>query len=178
MFKSVPRVLAALGPALVYIFAGIAVIHGNLSIGSVVTLAALLPKLSEPIRAYSGFYIDINVVEKIGEKFQQFLSAPREIQYDLPEREMAFDTVEFADVSLKNERGTVLDGISFRIEKGEKNSDRWRNRLWENHAVKDDRRIGEPKRRNSNGWRGKYCRNQLPTATGAYPGNPAGKLCV
>ena len=35
MFKSVPRVLAALGPALVYIFAGIAVIHGNLSIGSV-----------------------------------------------------------------------------------------------------------------------------------------------
>lgn len=41
MFKSVPRVLAALGPALVYIFAGIAVIHGNLSIGSVVTLAAL-----------------------------------------------------------------------------------------------------------------------------------------
>ncbi len=79
MFKSVPRVLAALGPALVYIFAGIAVIHGNLSIGSVVTLAALLPKLSEPIRAYSGFYIDINVVEKIGEKFQQFLSAPREI---------------------------------------------------------------------------------------------------
>ena len=82
MFKSVPRVLAALGPALVYIFAGIAVIHGNLSIGSVVTLAALLPKLSEPI--------------------------------------MAFDTVEFADVSLKNERGTVLDGISFRIEKGEK----------------------------------------------------------
>ena len=120
MFKSVPRVLAALGPALVYIFAGIAVIHGNLSIGSVVTLAALLPKLSEPIRAYSGFYIDINVVEKIGEKFQQFLSAPREIQYDLPEREMAFDTVEFADVSLKNERGTVLDGISFRIEKGEK----------------------------------------------------------
>ena len=120
MFKSVPRVLAALGPALVYIFAGIAVIHGNLSIGSVVTLAALLPKLSEPIRAYSGFYIDINVVEKIGEKFQQFLSAPREIQYDLPEREMAFDTVEFADVSLKNERGTVLDGISFRIEKGKK----------------------------------------------------------
>lgn len=120
MFKSVPRVLAALGPALVYIFAGIAVIHGNLSIGSVVTLAALLPKLSEPIRAYSGFYIDINVVEKIGEKFQQFLSAPREIQYDLPEREMAFDTVEFVDVSLKNERGTVLDGISFRIEKGEK----------------------------------------------------------
>ena len=120
MFKSVPRVLAALGPALVYIFAGIAVIHGNLSIGSVVTLAALLPKLSEPIRAYSGLYIDIPVVEKIGEKFQQFLSAPREIQYDLPEREMAFDTVEFADVSLKNERGTVLDGISFRIEKGEK----------------------------------------------------------
>ena len=33
---------------------------------------------------------------------------------------MAFDTVEFVDVSLKNERGTVLDGISFRIEKGEK----------------------------------------------------------
>lgn len=99
------------------------------------TLAALLPKLSEPIRAYSGFYIDINVVEKIGEKFQQFLSAPREIQYDLPEREMAFDTVEFADVSLKNERGTVLDGISFRIEKG-KNSDRWRNRLWETTLLK------------------------------------------
>ena len=32
MFKSVPRVLAALGPALVLFFAGIAVIHGNLSI--------------------------------------------------------------------------------------------------------------------------------------------------
>lgn len=141
------------------------------------TLAALLPKLSEPIRAYSGFYIDINVVEKIGEKFQQFLSAPREIQYDLPEREMAFDTVEFADVSLKMNAERCSMAFLFGLKKG-KNSDRWRNRLWENHAVKDDRRIGEPKRRNSNGWRGKYCRNQLPTATGAYPGNPAGKLCV
>lgn len=118
MFKSVPRVLAALGPALVYIFAGIAVIHGNLSIGSVVTLAALLPKLSEPIRAYSGFYIDINVVEKIGEKFQQFLSAPREIQYDLPEREMAFDTVEFVDVSLKMNAERCSMAFLFGLKRG------------------------------------------------------------
>lgn len=120
MFKSIPRVLAALGPALVYIFAGIAVIHGKVSIGSVVTLAALLPKLSEPIRAYSGFYIDIHVVEKIGEKFQQFLHAPREIQYDLPVRDMTFDTVEFTDVSVENERGKVIHNLSFQIEKGEK----------------------------------------------------------
>ena len=72
MFKSVPRVLAALGPALVYIFAGITVIHGNLSIGRC-DVSRTLPKLSEPIRAYSGFYIDINVVGKSGEKFQQFI---------------------------------------------------------------------------------------------------------
>ena len=109
MFKSVPRVLAALGPALVYIFAGIAVIHGNLSIGSVVTLAALLPKLSEPIRAYSGFYIDINVVEKIGEKFQQFLSAPREIQYDLPEREKVARQNYQKAVAERMEKATTLE---------------------------------------------------------------------
>ncbi len=83
---------------------------------------------------------------------------------------MAFDTVEFADVSLKNERGTVLDGISFRIEKGEKIAIVGETGCGENHAVKDDRRIGAPKRRNSNGWRGKYCRNQLPTATGSISG--------
>lgn len=178
MFKSVPRVLAALGPALVYIFAGIAVIHGNLSIGSVVTLAALLPKLSEPIRAYSGFYIDINVVEKIGEKFQQFLSAPREIQYDLPEREMAFDTVEFADVSLKNERGTVLDGISFRIEKGEKIAIVGETGCGKTTLLKMIVGLVSPNAGTVMVGGEKYCRNQLPTATGAYPGNPAGKLCV
>lgn len=84
------------------------------------TLAALLPKLSEPIRAYSGFYIDINVVEKIGEKFQQFLSAPREIQYDLPEREMAFDTVEFVDVSLKMNAERCSMAFLFGLKKGKK----------------------------------------------------------
>ena len=56
-------------------------------------------------------------MEKIGEKFQQFLSAPREIQYDLPEREMAFDTVEFAVYCPKREQTVNPSGNNYAVFK-------------------------------------------------------------
>lgn len=65
----------------------------------------------------------------------------------------------------------------FRIEKGEKIAIVGEPAVG-NHAVKDDRRIGAPKRWEGKGWRGKYRRSKLPTAAGACPGNSAGKLCV
>lgn len=120
MFKSVPRVLAALGPALVYIFARNC---GHSWKSEHRKRCDVSRTFAEAERTDPGVFRVLYRYQCRGEnrgKVPAVFIRTTEIQYDLPEREMAFDTVEFADVSLKNERGTVLDGISFRIEKGEK----------------------------------------------------------
>lgn len=121
VFKSIPRVLSALSPAIVYVVAGIAVIRGNLSIGFLVSLVTLVPKLNEPIKAYANFYVEINNLETLSERIVEYMNAPIDQKYSNKRKDKLCCTpIVFKNVCLAREQRTILSDLSFVIEQDKK----------------------------------------------------------
>jgi ATP-binding cassette subfamily B protein len=121
-FWMVLGLFGSIGPAVVYWYGGHRVIGGEASLGTVVALAALLPRLFQP--ASSLLNLNVNVLSSLAlfERIFDYLDLEQEIRdkpnaIDLPPVE---GEIEFQDVSFEYIKGQpVLRDVSFRIEPGQ-----------------------------------------------------------
>ena len=135
------QLVAALAQALVYGLGGYLAIRGELSAGTVVTLALLLTQLYGPLTALSNARVDImsalvsfDRVFEVLDLAPMVADAPDAAELGAEARSIEFDDVRFgyptaADVSLasledvavldRTAAAEVLDGVSFRAEPGQ-----------------------------------------------------------
>lgn len=121
VFKNFPRVLNALAPAVVFIVGGIQVFNGTLTLGNLITITALLPAINGPIRSFTSFFMTIKTLRPSLSKVESYLNLPAESSI---ENQCAYsglkEKIVFKDIGVQNERGHILENISFEINKGEK----------------------------------------------------------
>ncbi len=112
----------ALGPAIVYWYGGQRVIGGDASIGTVVALAALLPRLFGPISSLLN--LNVNVLSSLAlfERIFDYLDLEHEIREKPDARPLINPEgrIEFRNVTFAYTPGQpVLKDVSFEIEPGE-----------------------------------------------------------
>ena len=59
LFKSIPRFLDAFAPALIFLIGGYLIPSGQVTVGELVGITVLLPRLNAPIRYYSAYSMEI-----------------------------------------------------------------------------------------------------------------------
>jgi ATP-binding cassette, subfamily B, bacterial len=131
---------AALATALVYGFGGIAAVHGELQVGTVVALASYLTRLYQPLTQLSNVNLDVMTALVSFERIFEVLDIEPMIEedpdaVDVPRgnASIAFEDVDFTypsagEVSLASlesvavlesgQRGEVLHDVSFTVESG------------------------------------------------------------
>jgi ATP-binding cassette subfamily B protein len=131
---------AALATALVYGFGGIAAVHGELQVGTVVALASYLTRLYQPLTQLSNVNLDVMTALVSFERIFEVLDIEPMIEedpdaVDVPRgnASIAFEDVDFTypsagDVSLASlesvavleagQRSEVLHDVSFTVEPG------------------------------------------------------------
>src|SRR3984957_11198706 len=131
---------AALATALVYGFGGIAAVHGELQVGTVVALASYLTRLYQPLTQLSNVNLDVMTALVSFERIFEVLDIEPMIEedpdaVDVPRghASIAFEDVDFTypsagEVSLASlesvavleagQRGEVLHDVSFTVEPG------------------------------------------------------------
>ncbi len=132
---------AALATALVYGFGGIAAVHGELQVGTVVALASYLTRLYQPLTQLSNVNLDVMTALVSFERIFEVLDIEPMIEedpgaVDVPrgDASIAFEDVDFTypsaeEVSLASlesvavleagQRGEVLHDVSFTVEPGQ-----------------------------------------------------------
>ena len=132
---------AALATALVYGFGGIAAVHGELQVGTVVALASYLTRLYQPLTQLSNVNLDVMTALVSFERIFEVLDIEPMIEedpdaVDVPRgnASIAFEDVDFTypsaeEVSLASlesvavleagQRGEVLHDVSFTVEPGD-----------------------------------------------------------
>jgi ATP-binding cassette subfamily B protein len=140
-FFTALTLIAALATALVYGIGGVLAIEGDIQIGTLVALAALLTRLYGPLTALSNVHVDVMTALVSFERVFEVLDLPPMVD-DKPDaaalpkdaQTVEFDHVSFAypssdDVSLPSLESVfisdtgpsaqVLDEVSFRAEAGQ-----------------------------------------------------------
>ena len=121
IFKSFPRVLDALAPALIFIIGGISLFQNKISIGSFVMILTFLPCINAPIRSLSGTIFTFKDIETrlravyaLAEGddscYEKCLAKVDDVQGNF----MALN------IKVNNERGTVLNVKKLEVKSGEK----------------------------------------------------------
>ena len=111
-----------LGPAVVFWYGGHRVIDGEVSVGTVVAMAALLPRLFGPITSLLNAQITVLSSLALFERIFDYLDLEPEIQEKPDARTLASPRgeVELHDVDFSYIPGQpVLHGVSLRVEAGE-----------------------------------------------------------
>ena len=120
-FMMAMSLFGSVGPAVVYWYGGHRVIGGEASIGTIVALAALLPRLFGPITSLLS--VNVSVLSSIAlfERIFDYLDLEQEIKDrpDAVELRDARGEVEFSDVHFSYVKGQpVLRGVSFKLPAG------------------------------------------------------------
>lgn len=119
--RAFPRVLDALIPAIVFMAGGYQLFVGNLSIGNLVAITVYLPYLNKPIKSFTNIFFQIKDISARMNKVDEYLELPVEEENNI-EIGSSFHLagkIEFRDVSVINERGIMLDRVSFVVNPGE-----------------------------------------------------------
>lgn len=120
-FRMTINIFTAIGPMLVYFFGGIALTHGSISIGGIVSFAALLTKLYGPVTQISNIHIDVTRSFALFGRIFDYLDRGQDIT-DLPEaRELSVSEgqIDFRHVNFSyNQSREVLRDISFTARPG------------------------------------------------------------
>jgi ATP-binding cassette subfamily B protein len=113
---------ATIGPALVYWYGGHRVIGNEVSVGTVVALAALLPRLFGPASSLLGMHVTVISSLALFERIFDYL----DLDHEIKERPGAVDliepagTVEFRHVDFSYEPGQpVLRDLSLQVGAGQ-----------------------------------------------------------
>jgi ABC-type bacteriocin/lantibiotic exporter with double-glycine peptidase domain len=121
LFRTMPRVLDALAPAIVFIIGGLQVFNDNLTIGQLVIITGLLPSINAPIRSFSSTFLgwkDISVpLQRVGEYLNLITEHSSETKIKFTEFR---DSISFESVSFEVDDKYILRDISFTIQRGER----------------------------------------------------------
>lgn len=121
IFKSFPRALDALAPALIFIIGGINVFSNKISIGDFVMILTFLPCINAPIRGLSNAIFTYKDMEA---RLQAVYSLAAEVKQDVKIHMKSLENLEgnFCALNIKvfADRGNVLDVKRLEVKSGEK----------------------------------------------------------
>ena len=118
----IPGLLLAAGSAAVFMAGGYRVIHGMITMGTLVAFVAYQMRLLGPVQGMMGLYSSIATARVSLRRVHEILDAPVDVQEAAGAiaLEKARGDIEFTDVSLTFERGdAVLDHVHLRARAGE-----------------------------------------------------------
>jgi ATP-binding cassette subfamily B protein len=117
-----PGVILSLGSGAVFVYGGMRVIRGDITVGTFVAFMALQMRVMPPLQALMGMYANLATVRVSLRRVSEILDEPVEVQ----ERERAMPVpvvagdVEFQNVTVAfNRGGPVLEDVSFAVRPGE-----------------------------------------------------------
>jgi ATP-binding cassette subfamily B protein len=122
-----PGLLLAAGSGAVFVYGGIRVIDGSMTIGTFVAFMAYQMRFLPPLQALMGLYTNLAAARVSLRRVLEILDAPIEVQEPAapialagPGMPAVRGEVVFDNVSLSFDRGArVLDRLSFRVAPGE-----------------------------------------------------------
>jgi len=117
-----PGLILSAGTGLVFVYGGLRVINGSISVGTFVAFMAYQMQFLPPVQALMGMYANLATVRVSLRRVSEMLDEPIEIQE--PEAAVPLPAVrgevEFDDVTLSFDRGgPVLEHLSFTVDAGE-----------------------------------------------------------
>jgi len=117
-----PGVILSLGSGVVFVYGGMRVIRGDITVGTFVAFMALQMRVMPPLQALMGMYANLATVRVSLRRVSEILDEPVEVQ----ERDRAASVttvvgdVEFDNVTVSFNRGApVLEGVSFVLRRSE-----------------------------------------------------------
>ncbi len=121
--------MVTIGPAIVWLAGAWLVLHGGLTIGTIVAFVAFLARLYTPASALAGVQVQIVSALAVFERIFEYLDMtpegnerPDPVVMTQTRGEIAFEDVVFSYPSADSEaeaRRRALDGVSLRIEPGQ-----------------------------------------------------------
>lgn len=114
--------MVTIGPATIWLIGGWLAIHGQLSVGTLVSFIALVARLYTPVSSLGGVQIQLVSALAVFERIFEYLDMKEEAP-DSPDAVELGDimgAVHFDDVEFAYPNGRVaLDGVSFKVEPGQ-----------------------------------------------------------
>jgi len=117
-----PGLILSAGGAVVFLYGGLRVIQGTLTMGALVAFLAYQMRLWAPIQALMSLYASLATARVSLARVGELFDAHPEVQEapDAAPVESIRGDISFENVSFSFDRGApVLDGVSFRVEAGE-----------------------------------------------------------
>lgn len=107
--------------AILLLFGGKLVMNGDLNGAAFITYIGIFSQITRPIRSFADAFANINQGVAAGERVLALLDTKSTIT-DKPDAVVLDefrDEIEFRDVRFAYENRTVIDGVSFKVRKGE-----------------------------------------------------------
>lgn len=132
LFKSIPRFLDAFAPALIFLIGGYLIPSGQVTVGELVGITVLLPRLNAPIRYYSTYSMEIReACAKLKEVYRIHEEAAKENEMDQKNkgnkkdgREMivihGIHSIAFDHVYVRLGGRVILRDFTYEIREGKK----------------------------------------------------------
>jgi ATP-binding cassette subfamily B protein len=117
-----PSLILSSGTAIVFVYGGLQVIHGTLSMGTFVAFMAYQARFLSPLQALMGLYTNLATARVSFRRVSEILNVPIEVQErpDVRSLQSVAGRLDFEGVTLSLGRGrAVIDGISFSVKAGE-----------------------------------------------------------
>ena len=117
-----PGLILAGGTGAVFVYGGVRVVHGQLTVGTFVAFMAYHMQVLPPMQALMGMYANLATVKVSLRRVAQILDEPVDVRE--PERPVPLPSVggavAFEDVTVSFNRGApVLEHVSFTVRPGE-----------------------------------------------------------
>src|SRR5215831_19062319 len=120
--SGLPGLIVSAGGGLVFVYGGVRVIHGAMSVGTFVAFMAYQMRFMPPLQALMGMYANLATVRVSLRRVAEVLDEPVEVveRGEAAALPAVAGDIEFDNVSVSFDRGgPVLDRLSFRVRAGE-----------------------------------------------------------
>jgi ATP-binding cassette, subfamily B, bacterial len=117
-----PGLILSAGTGVVFVYGGLRVIDGSLTVGTFIAFMAYQMRFLPPLQALMGMYANLVAVRVSLHRVAQILDEPIEVKEAPSAQPLAVvrGDVEFDDVTLSFDRGvSVLENCSFSVRAGE-----------------------------------------------------------
>jgi ATP-binding cassette subfamily B protein len=117
----VPGLLLSASTMLVFLYGGWQVIHGTLTVGSLVAFMAYQMRIVPPIQSLMGLYANLATVRVSLARVDQILETPVEVvENGAPfSLDSCTGRIAFENVTFRFDRDLVLERVSFAVQPGE-----------------------------------------------------------
>ena len=117
-----PGLILSAGTGIVFVYGGLRVIHGQITVGTFIAFMAYQMRVLPPLQALMGMYANLATVRVSLERVSQILDQPVEVEESSTAIALPAirGRIQFDDVTATFDRGgPVLEHLSFTIEPGE-----------------------------------------------------------